>query len=235
MAKDPATLWYWNDWNGGTSTFTRHLKGCYIDLLSSQFNSGRLSLAEIKTVLGADFGQSWPTLQKKFRKDENDLYYNERMEQEQEKRKRFTESRRRNLDSKKPLVDDHVGKIKGGHMENVNENVNEYLNQEGSLREGVGLSVDGFFSDKIDKQLQLTETEVGATVEFIKIVCKKILDPREVVERWKAFKIKQFSVHDWYNSHEKLVNHFRESLKYDFKNGKQLKNSVGKDIEFDRP
>lgn len=211
MAKDPAILWYWNDWNGGTSTFTRHLKGCYIDLLSSQFNSGRLSLAEIKTVLGADFGPCWTALQKKFRKDENEMYYNERMEQEQEKRKRFTESRRKNLESRKapPHTGDHVAKSTGDHMEDVNENENV-----------VGISVNGFFSDSLPKDVLLTESQIGGTIEYIRLVCKKILGIRDVVERWEAFKIKQFCLHEWYNSYEKLLGHFRDSLKFDYqKNG----------------
>ena len=111
MAKDPATLWYFNDWHGGTVTFSRHLKGCYMDLLYAQFNSGRLSLDEIKTVLGSDFGSSWPTLQKKF-KTENNLFFNERLENELNKRKSFTKSRRENATSQKHML---------MHMENVNE------------------------------------------------------------------------------------------------------------------
>lgn len=107
MSKDPATLWYWNDWHGGTVTYSRHLKGCYMDLLYAQFNSGRLSLEEIKTVLGNDFA-SWGALSKKFVQDEHGLFYNERAEAEQLKRKKFSKSRRENL--------------MGDHMENANEN-----------------------------------------------------------------------------------------------------------------
>lgn len=240
MAKDPAILWYWNDWNGGTSTFTRHLKGCYIDLLSSQFNSGRLSLAEIKTVLGADFGQAWPSLQKKFRKDENGLFYNERMEQEQEKRKRFTESRRRNLESKqsKSLVSNHVAESMGNHMENVieNENTNEEEERGMGKEEGpVGLNPGGFLSDSLDKSRMLTELEVGASIVYIRIKTGKVIDRREILDQWEAFKIKQFSVKDYYPSWEKLLNHFRDSLKLELKNGNNTKKSVGKDLEFDRP
>ena len=40
MAKDPAMLWYWADWHSGTATMSRFLKGCYMDLLHAQFNSG---------------------------------------------------------------------------------------------------------------------------------------------------------------------------------------------------
>lgn len=94
--KDPAVLWYFNDWLAGTMLLSRHHKGCYIDLLLAQFNNGRLSIDQIKTVLGSDFGQSWPTIQKKFKYDEEtSLYYNERLEIEQTKRRSFTESRRK--------------------------------------------------------------------------------------------------------------------------------------------
>ncbi len=103
MAKDPAVLWYFNDWQGGTSTLSRHLKGCYMDILHAHFNNGHLSLDEIKTVLGSDFGQCWPTLQKKFEQDENGLYYNKRLIFEAEKRRNFTVSRRENLKKEKKV------------------------------------------------------------------------------------------------------------------------------------
>lgn len=105
MAKDPAVLWYFNDWAGGTATLSRFLKGCYMDLLYAQFNTGHLSLDEIKTVLGSDFGSSWPALQKKFVKDDKGLYYNQRLLFETDKRKSYTKSRRQNL--------------MGDHMENA--------------------------------------------------------------------------------------------------------------------
>ncbi len=115
MAKDPAILWYFNDWHGGTSTLSRHLKGCYMDILHAQFNNGQLSIEEIKTVLGSDFGAAWPTLQKKFVKEESTgLFYNERLVFEKVKRKNFTKSRSNNLK-------------KTSHMENENENENYFF------------------------------------------------------------------------------------------------------------
>lgn len=115
MAKDPAILWYWGDWFSGTSTLTRHQKGCYMDLLHAQFNNGKLSLVEIKTVLGADFGLAWPALQKKFM-EENGLFFNPRLLKEKEKREAFTKSRRDNLDGKPPKIP-HMEL----HMEDENE------------------------------------------------------------------------------------------------------------------
>lgn len=112
MAKDPAILFYFNDWHGGTITMSRHLKGCYMDLLCAQFNIGHLSLDSIKVVLGSDFGPAWPALQKKFKQDNEGLYYNERLFFESTKRKAFSASRRKNASAK------HMPK----HMENEIEN-----------------------------------------------------------------------------------------------------------------
>lgn len=105
MAKDPAMLWYWADWNSGTTTLNRFLKGCYMDLLHAQFNSGHLSTDEIKTVLGPDYDTTWPTLKKKFKPDKDGLFYNERLEYEKEKRAAYTESRRQ---SKTKTANDKV-------------------------------------------------------------------------------------------------------------------------------
>jgi hypothetical protein len=91
MAKDPAFLFYPGDWQGGTTTFTRHMKGCYMDLLVAQFNSGPLSLEEIKTVLGSDFGGTWPTLRKKFKQNGEELFFNERLDVEMKKRKAYSQ------------------------------------------------------------------------------------------------------------------------------------------------
>jgi len=98
MAKDPAFLFYPGDWMGGTATFTRSHKGAYMDLLMAQFNYGHMSLQDIKNILNADFEEMWESkLKFKFILDENGLYYNERLEFEKEKRRKFTESRGKNL------------------------------------------------------------------------------------------------------------------------------------------
>lgn len=96
-----------------------------MDLLHAQFNSGRLTMEEIKTVLGSDFGQAWPTLQKKFTVDATGKYFNERLEIEKEKRAAFTASRKRNLDSKthnSTHIEPHMGNL----MDNINANKNDY-------------------------------------------------------------------------------------------------------------
>lgn len=211
MAKDPAVLWYWNDWQGGTATFTRHLKGCYIDLLHAQFNSGRLSLQEIKTVLGADFGQTWPTLQKKFAVDEAGLYYNKRMEIEKKKRQRFTEGRQKNLAGKKNShMDIHMANSMDVHMDNENEDGDQEekkIGQNGppfQKWETMPLPAD---------VLDLTSDESILTVEFIARLKKLTLTAIQVNEFWQAYKIVALNGTKFYANREDVVQHFRNWLK----------------------
>lgn len=124
MAKDPAFLFYPGDWLGGTMTFSRSQKGAYIDLLMSQFNQGRLSLEDIKDVLGSDFDTMWERkLKSKYKVDEKGFFYNERLDLEQQKRKNFSESRRKN----KGHMTDHMTDHMSNHMEDENKDVIENI------------------------------------------------------------------------------------------------------------
>ncbi|MHA4844454.1 hypothetical protein ACX0G7_09830 [Flavitalea antarctica] len=179
MAKDPALLWYWGDWNSGTATFTRHLKGCYIDLLHAQFNSGPLSVEEIKIVLGADFA-AWGTLQKKFKRTETGLFFNERLELEKNKRKSFSESRRKNVQKrydKSTSVDTSVEHM-NLHMENENENENTIDSKEGLLGENLKFSFD--YTTKIPAMA----LEAAEQNQFTKTKRK---NTDFVLSQWKVF------------------------------------------------
>lgn len=109
--KDPAFLFYPNDFAAGTMLLNEHQIGCYIRLLIAQFNNGPLSIDDIKLVLGSNFG-SWSKIQSKFCLD-NERYYNQRLYDEMNKRSKFTASRRSNASSQKHMLQ---------HMEDRNEN-----------------------------------------------------------------------------------------------------------------
>lgn len=100
MSKDPACLFYWGDWRGGTRTLSRHSKGAYMDLLDAQFESptDSLTLDEIKEVLHIDFAEYWPRLQGKFTLLENGSFRNERLMFEKDRRKKYTGSRKKNAE-----------------------------------------------------------------------------------------------------------------------------------------
>jgi len=120
MAKDPAFLFYPNDWLGGTMGMTFEDKGAYMELLMLQFNRGHMT----KDMIGRTVGQLWVNIKDKFIEDENGCFFNERLEQEKNKRKAFSESRRNNRKGVNQYTKnkEHKSGHMTLHMENENEN-----------------------------------------------------------------------------------------------------------------
>ena len=121
MTKDPAFLFYPNDYIGGTMGWSFEEKGAYIELLMMQFNRGHMTEHMARHMVG----QLWDNIKVKFKKDEHGLYYNIRLELEKKKRSDYTASRRNNSEGKNQFSKrGHMG----GHMEDENENINENTN-----------------------------------------------------------------------------------------------------------
>lgn len=124
--KDPAILFYPNDWIGGTMGMTFEEKGAYMELLMLQFNRGHMTTH----MIGQSVGQLWVKVQDKFIKDENGLWYNKRLEEEKIKRQKYVNSRRNNIigTNQYSKNKDKKGQKNGGHMtvHMENENINEY-------------------------------------------------------------------------------------------------------------
>jgi uncharacterized protein YdaU (DUF1376 family) len=128
MAKDPAFLFYPNDWLGGTIGMTFEEKGAYMELLMMQFNRGHMT----SHMCGQVVGQIWDNIKDKFVQDEKVLWYNKRLEEEQENRKNFTNSRKNNLSgtnqyTKKDKKTGHKNGHMTSHMEDEDEDVNEVI------------------------------------------------------------------------------------------------------------
>lgn len=125
MSKDPAFLFYPNDWLGGTLGMTFEEKGAYIEILMMQFNRGHMKESMIIQVIGSN----WDYIKSKFIQDELGLWYNVRLESEQLKRKAYSESRRNNKKGKNQYsnstYDRSYDQHMIGHMENENEDVNK--------------------------------------------------------------------------------------------------------------
>jgi uncharacterized protein YdaU (DUF1376 family) len=121
MAKDPAFLFYPNDYIGGTMGMTFEEKGAYIEILMLQFNRGHMT----SHMIGQLVGQLWESIKCKFVQDEQGLWYNIRLDQEKDKRMSFTQSRRNNI---KGLNQHTIGHMTS-HMEDVNEDVNRSINK----------------------------------------------------------------------------------------------------------
>lgn len=133
--KDPAFLFYPNDYLGGTIGLTLEQKGAYMELLMMQFNRGHMTSHMIAHVLGHRYEYIWYSIQEKFKIDENGMYYNERLEIEQNKRKSYSDSRKKNIlgknqhSKKEKKSPENSNKILGhmtSHMED--ENIIKYNN-----------------------------------------------------------------------------------------------------------
>jgi uncharacterized phage protein (TIGR02220 family) len=134
MAKDPAFLFYAQDFNDGTQDFTNEEVGAYLRLLLFQFSQGHLPLERIKKRLNGDYERLWPILKGKFEQDKDGNFFNERLDEEFNKRRNYSESRRKNLKKHFTQTSKDDGKLSphmGPHMENENEieNIIEILNR----------------------------------------------------------------------------------------------------------
>lgn len=112
MAKDPAVLLYTADFLTGTAHFTHEELGAYTRLLFNQQQRGGLSLDFIKRICGVSFDHIWPVIREKFIEKPPGIFFNERMVSEVERRKKYSDGRKKNLKSS-----DHMA----SHMETVTE------------------------------------------------------------------------------------------------------------------
>ena len=128
MAKDPAVLFYTNDFLSGTFTMSDEQVGKYIRLLCIQHQKGYLTEKDMLNICKSydeDIYLKFPVKDGK--------YINGRMLTEAEKRKNYSKSRSDNRKSlkteEKEIIDNNICKsydtsyVK--HMENENRDINE--------------------------------------------------------------------------------------------------------------
>lgn len=175
MSKDPAFLFYVNDYLGDTMDFTLEQHGGYVKLMIHQFNRGHFSYDSAKNIIGDVFDK----IKHVFKQDFDGLYYSRRLDEEKEKRISYSKSRSNNRKTKKKICKSYEK-----HMENENIDVNEVdfvVEVEGKevQEEGEGKTVD---PGKIEA-IQVFEsfrkaypgTKRGSQTEFLNF-CKKHAD-----------------------------------------------------------
>ncbi len=123
MSKEPSFNFFPSDFLTGTMLMSNEQVGKYIRLLCLQHQQGHLSEEDMLMICG-EYDKK---IFSKFKQDEQGNYYNDRLDEEKDKRKKFVESRRNNLSKKgeNPHIDTHmdthmesqVAKHKVAHME----------------------------------------------------------------------------------------------------------------------
>lgn len=163
---------------------TLEQKGCYMELLILQFNTEKFTEAQAKQVLSICFEVAWPVLKQKFILEDG-FYFNDRLREEINKRRKFTESRRINgLAGKKPSkTPKKDGKHMHKHMEDENENENKSLD----IIKGVEIKPE--FLDIFSRWLEYKRKrgEAYKTKESAALAYKKLLkladnDPKKAIE-----------------------------------------------------
>lgn len=118
MAKDPAFLFYPNDFSSGTQFFTDEQVGKYMRLLMAQHQHGHLTENQVIMICKSYDND----IMLKMKKDSDGKWYNERLENEIEKRKNYIASRSKNKAGK--TSEKIISKSYDNHMVNENRNVN---------------------------------------------------------------------------------------------------------------
>lgn len=90
MAKDPAFLFYSQDFLTGVSDLTMEERGQYITLLCLQHQKGHLS----KKIIDISVPGVSPDVLSKFIVDNSGLFFNKRLDEEKEKRRKHSEKQR---------------------------------------------------------------------------------------------------------------------------------------------
>jgi len=185
MAKDPAFLFYSNDFDQKTKFFTDEQVGKYIRLMIAQHQHGHLTEPQMLFICKTQDKQ----VLDKFIQDTDGLFYNERLEFEINKRKSFTESRRNNRTKKDTSItsEKDMSEHMLSHMENENEN-------------------DIYFNNKIGVQNNFQIPTIEQVIEFT--LSKGYSE--DVAK--KAFEY--YSNQDWKDKNNKPINNWRNSLTF---------------------
>lgn len=220
MSKQPYIPLYIGDWEQDTNTLSLEAEAGWLKIIFKMFKNGKTGIYKTSTKALQNLWRKSP--QEIFEiinelkvenvcfievLNEEITFKNRRMEREfaiSKVRTKAVQTRyKTNTNNVHPLEYDIDNEVEI-----------EFKDSEDKIK----LPKNGFFSDSLEKKTMLSEIQVGATIEFIWLKCKKKITETDVAEHWEAFKINQFSQHEWYNGFEKLLSHFRNSFKKEIQN-----------------
>lgn len=195
MSKDPAFLFYSNDFLTGTYLMSDEQVGKYIRILCLQHQKGSLYEKDMLKICKTYDEDIFIKFVK-----EGDVYYNHRLKEETEKRKSYSESRKNNR-KKKDMS--NICKTYVPHMENENENENEIVNK-------IVLKGKKFLNSDFNG---LPEQYIFSSIEQIKIQKQQTISKDQVAKLWETFKLEKLTGEDFYQSESKVYQYFVNWIK----------------------
>lgn len=152
MAKDPAFLFYTNDFLSGIQDLTMEERGQYITLLCLQHQKGHLSEKAIRLCVG----NAAADVMAKFRQDSAGLWYNVRLDEETEKRAAHSKKQKERAEEgwkkRKNNADPHAAGDAYGNAAALpleNENRNEDVIAIGLKKESHVSILKKYANDKV--------------------------------------------------------------------------------------
>ena len=199
MAKDPAVLFYTSDFLTATYLWTDEEVGKYIRLLCIQHQGGPIPETDFLKICGPAFQK----IAEKFQKIEG-KFFNKRMQEECERRKNFTESRKKNLFSKKKSshMEAHMAPHMEAHMETETETITDTKIKEGGMGGDLWMDhrrmflEDGGWQFKFCTAKALSKYELH---EYMRIFIEDI----ELKSDYKVKKELQRHFTNWFNLQKK--------------------------------
>lgn len=206
---DPAVLLYTSDFLTGVMDMTMEERGQYITLLCYQHQKGHIKEETIWLLVGS----CSVTVLKHFIKDDEGLFYNNRMDIEKEKRQNYTNSRRNNgkLGGRPPKKDNNEQKPYGyprqNHMGNDNDNeniINKIIYFENKILNDLFLD---FLSLRKKLKAQNTERAIQTLInklnEYDDNIKIKMIE-NSIMNSWKGLfelknNVKSKKNPDWFN------------------------------------
>lgn len=182
MAKDPAVLFYTSDFLSGTLTMNNEEVGKYIKLLCLQHQKGRLTEKDMLCICSTYVEDVYS----KFIKDDNGLYYNERMEKESIRRKNYSLSRKKNVLARyEPTYEATYEATYVKHMETETETENRNVNINKRYRKPTLKQVENYCKERKNTIDPETFFDYYESSGWVKANGQKVKDWKATIRTWE--------------------------------------------------
>ena len=183
MSKDPAVLFYTSDFLTGTILMSDEQVGKYIRLLCVQHQKGRLSnddMLKICKTYDKDIFE-------KFTKDDDGLFFNERLEEEHLRRKAYSKSRSDNRKNKEDIKNISLTYDKHMETENETDTLNEDLIKKRAEKfQDDCLAFTGIYTPAMFNDFILYWTEPNKSNTKMRWEMEKTWDLSRRLGRWNS-------------------------------------------------